>query len=227
MAAAISSCTEDPSSLLDPLWWSQGRSWPLGNRGCCGRRGRQTTDPSIPRQAVPAAVPACLEGVEDEDGRRGRNAGRRGAALQLGHPSPSWHPGQVGEAQCGGHRLPHHQADPVPGAEIFPVSLVPGRGAAVGPGKAAGSPPAPCPCTEHGEGRRAGWLDAGMEPDPESSRSNPFQMPRGCVVAQHPVSLPGGKRGHLCSSPAPLLLYHPSPLGLPPSCTCLTQPRAL
>lgn len=67
----------------------------------------------------------------------------------------------------GGHRLPHHQADPVSGAEVFPLSLVPGRGAAVGPGKAAGLPPAPWP-TEHGEG----WRDAGMEPDPGSCRSS-------------------------------------------------------
>lgn len=151
-------------------WWSQGGPWPPGNTAAAEGEADKLQIPAFSgRQHLRQSLHAGRRGGEDEDedGGQGGDAGRRGATLHLGHPVTRWHPGQVGEAQRGGHSLPHHQADPVSGAEIFPVSLVPGRGAAVGPGKAAGLPPVPCP-TEDGEG----WRDAGMKPEPDGCRSN-------------------------------------------------------
>lgn len=44
----------------------------------------------------------------------------------------------MGAAQRGGHGVPDHPADAVPGAEVLPQPPVPGGRAAVGPGEALG-----------------------------------------------------------------------------------------
>lgn len=128
IGVAISPSTEYPSSPPGPLGGPREDPPPRETRLL--RRERQINYRSRhPPAGSTCGSPCTARGGdedEDEDGRRGGDAGSRGAALHLGHPTTRWHPGQVGEAQCGGHHLPHHQTDPLPGAEIFPVSLVPG-----------------------------------------------------------------------------------------------------
>lgn len=99
-------------------------------------RAARTTTPGVPRAAPARRLPGSPEdadaGARNEDGGRGGGAaggrGRpRGGRLE-----------QVGAAQRGGHGVPDHPADAVPGAEVLPQPPVPGGGAAVGPGEAPG-----------------------------------------------------------------------------------------
>ncbi|XP_073940520.1 BTB/POZ domain-containing protein KCTD17 isoform X1 [Castor canadensis] len=93
--------------------------------------GVRTTAPGVPRAWYPPAARRAEDAdaaASDEDG------GRRGSAAGGGGRPHGGRLGQVGAAQRGGHGVPDHPADAVPGAEVLPQSPVPGGRAAVGPG---------------------------------------------------------------------------------------------
>ncbi|CAM5083456.1 unnamed protein product [Eretmochelys imbricata] len=92
----------------------------------------------IPESSSAQHLQWRLQPGRDGEGemRRGGNAGSREGFVDLGEPPAAarkQQPGQVGPAERRGHGFPHHQADPMPGAEIVPLPLVPGGGAAVRP----------------------------------------------------------------------------------------------
>jgi hypothetical protein len=97
--------------------------------------GVRTTAPGVPRAWYPPAARRAEDAdaaASDEDG------GRRGSAAGGGGRPHGGRLGQVGAAQRGGHGVPDHPADAVPGAEVLPQSPVPGGRAAVGPGEPSG-----------------------------------------------------------------------------------------
>lgn len=168
-----------------PVWVSQeGQSRAGPGRQVAGTRdphpGRPSSrGPGLQLPACPARSaypPPALGSREDAEGAaRNEDGGRGGSAAGGGGRPRRGRLEQVGAAQRGGHRVPDHPADAVPGAEVLPQPPVPGGRAAVGPGEASvgggagwgaegagtGKGPRWDPVGSGGAGGGKNWLEAG------------------------------------------------------------------